>query len=145
MRYALALLIVTLTGCHSGPTRTAGTSDVPTKDLAVLSIPQLPDVAGIKIHAIQFDNQGDEYSIGKSRDFYLLPGNHKVSFTLMAPTPPGPGGWFVPTSALTFPGPKGVPLGAVAGGKTYELAPDIESFEKLPDEGRFSLVREKAK
>lgn len=139
------LLIATLTGCHSGPTRTGGTSGVAAKDLAVLSIPQLPDVAGIKIQAIQFDNQGDKYEIGKSRDFYLLPGSHKVSFTLIAPAPPGPGGWFVPSGALTFPGPKNIPLGMVTAGKTYELAPDIESFEKLLDEGRFSLVREKAK
>jgi hypothetical protein len=146
MKYAIALLLfMTLAGCHSGPTRTAGTSGVPTKDLAVLTIPQLPDMAGIKIHTIQFDNQGDPYKIDKDRDFYLLPGSHKVSFTLMAPAPPGAGGWFVPTGALTIPGPKNIPLGAVTAGKTYELAPNIESFEKLFDDGSFSLVREKAK
>ena len=85
-----------------------------TKDLAVLSIPQLPEVAHIKIHTIKFDGEGDEFAVKKGRDFYLTPGKHTASFTFVAPAPPGVGGWFVPNSALTFPGPKGIPLGAVS-------------------------------
>ncbi len=139
-----ALLVVTLAGC-GGPTRTTGTSGLAAKDLAVLSIPQLPDAAVIKVYSIQFDNQGDEYKIGKGRDFYLLPGDHKVSFTLQNPAPPGMGGWFVPDSALIIPGPKGIPLGTVAAGKAYEFAPNIDSLEGFAEGGGFSLVREKPK
>ena len=142
-RHLAALLIVLLVGC--GPTHTAGTRSLAAKDLAVLSIPQLPGEAHVQIHAVQFDGAGDQYEIGDGgRDFYLLPGAHSGTFTFSAHLP-GLGGWLVPKSSLTVPGPKDVPLGTVAAGKTYELAPSIESFDKLLQEGGPSLVREKVK
>jgi len=141
-RCIVTLFVLLLTGC--GPTHTAGTGGLATKDLAVLSIDQLPAQAPIQIHAIQFDGKGDTYSIGKSRDFYLSPGEHTGSFTLIVSVP-GPGGWFVPTGALTIAGPKEIPLGTFTAGKAYEFAPTIEAFDKLADGGKFSLVREKAK
>src|SRR6476661_6930040 len=128
VRYVGPLLLMLLVGC--GPTHTAGTNGVPAKDLAVLSIPQLPDVAHIQVRTIQFDDAGDQYEVGDGRDFYLLPGDHTASFTLIAPVP-GPAGWFVPSSALTFPGPKRLPLGTVAAGKSYELAPSVEGFGQM--------------
>ena len=145
MRYRCfaAVLFVALVGC--GPTRTTGTKGLSDKDLAVLTVAQLPEVIKIRIHSIQFDGQGDTYEIKSSRDFYLTPGDHTASFTLLAPAPPGIGGWFVPSGALTFPGPKGIPLGAVSAGKAYEFAPNVESFDKLLQEGKLSLVREKVK
>ena len=137
-----ALLIVLLLGC--GPTRTAGTKGVAAKDLAVLSIAQLPAEAHVGIDTVQFDGAGDRYEIGKGREFYLPPGEHTGTFSFIAHVP-GVGGWFVPRSALTLPGPKDVPLGTVTAGKTYELSLAPESFESLLQEGRLSLVREKAK
>ena len=79
-RCLTAMLIVFLTGC--GPTHTAGTSGMAAKDLAVLSVAQLPKEAHVQIHTIQFDGAGQEYEIGKSHDFYLLPSEHTASFTL---------------------------------------------------------------
>src|SRR4051812_22181987 len=139
-RSLASLLVALLVGC--GPTYTAGTRGVAARDLAVLSIPQLPEAAYVRIRAIQFDDAGDQYEVGDGRDFYLLPGDHTASVTLIAPVP-GPAGWFVPSSALTFPGPKRLPLGTVTAGKSYELAPSVEGFGQLLQGGRLSLVREK--
>ena len=146
---AAALCLIT-GGC--GPTRTAGTSGMAAKDLAVLSIPQLPEEAHVQIETIRFDNAGEKYEIGKGREFYLLPGNHTADFKLVARMPEVEG---LPTlvkalipSGKTFsiPGPGKLPLGAVSAGKTYELAPPgAESFETLLQDGKVSLVREKAK
>jgi hypothetical protein len=142
-RYVCALLLmIFIVGC--GPTRTAGTNGLAAKDLAVLSIPQLPNVAHVQIDAVQFDGQGDRYAIGNSRDFYLLPGDHSASFSFVADIP-GPAGLFVPKSDLKIPGPRHVPLGALSPGKEYELAPTLETFKSLIDGGELSLVREKAK
>src|SRR5262245_48702457 len=92
----ILLLSGLLTGC--GPTRTAGTSGMAAKDLAVLSIPQLPKEAHVQIKSIQFDDAGDAYEIGSGRDFYLLPRDHTASFTLIAIVPKEAGflGWLVP-------------------------------------------------
>jgi len=38
-----------------------------------------------------------------------------------------------------------LPLGTVVAGKTYELAPTVESLDKLVQGGGLSLLREKAK
>jgi hypothetical protein len=136
-------MITLLVGC--GPTYTAGTKGVAAKDLAVLSIPQLPGEAHVQIKEVQFDGAGDQYTIGNSRDFYLLPGDHSAAFTLVAHVP-GIEGMFIPSSALTIRTPKAIPLGTFAASKTYELAPPTaESFDQLLDEGHLSLVREKAK
>jgi len=143
---AAALLV----GC--GPTRTAGTGGLSAKDLAVLSIPQLPAETHVQIKAVQFDDAGEAYDIGKHRDFYLRPrDDHTATFTFTAKIPglPGPLGWFVPGAKggdITIPGPKAVPLGAFVAGKTYELAaPTIDSFDTLLEGGQLSLVREKVK
>ena len=154
---ALVALPALLAGC--GPTHTAGTRGVAARDLSVLSIAQLPEEAHVQISAIQFDGKGDQYKIGKSRDFYLLPGEHTASFTLVARVPKmegmgamaGLASWLVPKNAVTIPSPGDIPLGAVAAGKTYELLPTAggdggaEGFEKMLMDGKLSLVREKAK
>lgn len=141
-RHLAAPLVALLLGC--GPTRTAGTKGVAAGDLAVLSVAQLPAGVPVRIDTVQFDGAGDRYDVGSGREFYLRPGGHTGSFTFRAHVP-GVAGWFVPRSALTVPGPKDVPLGSVAAGKTYELAPTAESFDTLLEDGRLSLVREKAK
>jgi len=137
-----AALLILFCGCS--PTRTAGTSGKSAKELAVLSIPQLPGELHVQIKSIQFDGAGDDYDIGGGRDFYLLPGDHTAAFLLVAHIP-GVAGWFVPSSATTFPGPKGVHLGAFTAGKTYELASSVKSFARMMQDGRVSLVREKVK
>ena len=141
-RYLAGLLLALLVGC--GPTRTAGTEGKPVNELAVLSVPQLPDEVHVQMHTVQFDGGGDQYDIGNGRDFYLLPGDHTATFSFQAEVP-GFGGLFVPKSALTIPGPKDVPLGNVTAGKTYDLAPSIDSFDKLLQGDGFSLVKEKEK
>jgi len=141
-RSLAASLIVLLIGC--GPTHTPGTRGAAAKDLAILSIAQLPDVVHVQIHSVQFDDQGDQFSIGNGRDFYLTPGKHTASFTFIGRVP-GPAGLFVPKDALTFKGPIAVPLGAFAAGKEYELAPTVDGFDKLMQQGELSLVREKEK
>jgi hypothetical protein len=139
-----AVLVVLFAGC--GPTRTAGTNGVAAKDLAVLSVPQLPKEAHVQIHTIQFDGSGEEYKIGKARDFYLLPRDHTASFTFKASVPDvGMLGWLIPKDALIVAGPGNIPLGALAAGKTYELAAPTEGFDKMLESGQLSLVREKAK
>jgi hypothetical protein len=143
-RPLVATLFMFLAAAGCGPTRTAGTKGTAAKELAVLSITQLPGAAYVKIDAIQFDDGGDLYKIGKGRDFYLRPGDHAASFTLTANVP-GIGGRFIPRDALTFSGLKGIPLGTFAAGKTYELAPTVDGFGKLLEGGKLSLVREKAK
>jgi hypothetical protein len=144
-----------LVGC--GPTRTAGTNGMAAKDLSVLSIPQLPEETHLQIKSIQFDGAGDEYEIGSGHDFYLLPRDHTASFVFKAilPSEAGFAAMFVPKDALTFASPKGIPLGAMTAGKTYELAlpstdssqgssQDLaDSFDKMLETGQFSLVREK--
>jgi hypothetical protein len=146
----LVLLAVFVVGGGCGPTRTAGTSGMAAKDLAVLSITQLPDDAHVRIDAIQFDEAGETYEIGKSRDFYLRPGNHTANFNFVARMPEVEGmpalvGWLIPAGkSVSIPGPKKVPLGVVAAGKAYELAPPTsDSFDKLLQDGEVSLVREK--
>ena len=110
---------VLLAGC-GGPTRTAGTRGVATSDLAVLSIPQVPDESPVLFETVQFDGAGDPYAIGKGRDFYLLPGDHTATFTLIARTPriPGVAGWFAPKPpTLRIAAPGDIPLGSVTAGK----------------------------
>jgi hypothetical protein len=142
-----AWLILFLAGC-SGPTHTAGTSGRDAKELSVLSVVQLPEESPIQIRTIQFDGTGDEYEIGKSRDFYLLPRDHTASFTLTASVPKdiggmgGAAGWFMPKK-VNLPVIKDVPLGALSAGKTYELAHPAEGFDKMLQSGGLSLVREK--
>ena len=145
-QHLAAWLVMFLAGC-GGPTRTAGTSGLAAKDLSVLSIPQLPKETHLQIRTIQFDGAGEEYKIGKRRDFYLQPRDHTASFTLAAVIPEAGGiaGWFIPKGGLTFPGPKDIPLGAMTAGKAYELAPPAEGFEKMLQGGGLSLVREKGK
>lgn len=145
-RRLAALLILSLAGC-GGPTRTAGTSGLAAKDLSVLSIAQLPKETHLQIRTIQFDGAGEEYEVGKRRDFYLQPSDHTASFTLTAILPDAPGiaGWFIPKGGLTVPGPKDIPLGAMTAGKTYELATPTEGFDKMLQGGQLSLVREKRK
>ncbi|MDB5326048.1 MAG: hypothetical protein JWM57_1617 [Phycisphaerales bacterium] len=143
-------MILLLAGCGMvgcGPTHTAGTRGTAAKDLSILSIPQLPAVVPLRIETIQFDGAGEAYQVGKSRDFYLLPRDHTASFTFKAIIPGEAGipGWLVPQGALTFPGPKDIPLGEMTAGKTYELAFPQEGFDKLMETGRLSLVREKGK
>jgi hypothetical protein len=141
----LAAILITLfavAGC--GPTRTVGTKGLAARDLSVLSIAQLSGEAPVKIHAIRFDDGGDLYKIGNGRDFYLRPGDHAASFTLIARVP-GPGGWFVPSGALTFQGPKNIPLGTFMAGRAYELAPTVDAFDNLLHGGGLAMVQEKAK
>ena len=147
----IVLPMILLVGC-GGPTRTVGTSGVAAKDLSVLSISQLPEEAHIEISAVQFDGKGEAYKVGKSRDFYLTPGDHTASFILVARVPKmegmaGLASWLIPKTAVTIPSPGEIPLGAVAAGKTYELAPPTagaDGFEKMFQDGKLSLVREKA-
>jgi len=148
----IVLPVMFLVGC-GGPTHTTGTRGVAAKDLSVLSISQLPEDAHIEIKSVQFDGKGDAYKIDKSRDFYLTPGDHTASFTLVARVPKVEGpmaslaGWLIPKGELTIPSPGEIPLGAVAAGKTYELAPTTsgDAFEKMLQDGKLSLVREKQK
>ena len=152
---AVLLTLLAVVGGCSGPTRTAGTGGMAAKELAVLSIPQLPEDAHVQIDTIQFDDADDKFEIGgKGRDFYLKPGDHTASFNFVAHVPKIEGapmlvGWLIPSGKpISIPGPKKVPLGAVMAGKFYELAPPTpESFDKLFEEGGggLSLVREKAK
>jgi len=144
----LVLLVGGAAGGCGGPTRTAGTAGVPAEELAVLSVPQLPDEAHVRIRTIRFDDSGDAYDVGGGRDFYVLPGGRTAALTFVArtPTPPGVAGWFVPSRKLTLPPVTNVPLGTMTAGKTYELAaPSLETFEQLLDGGGLSLVREKVK
>jgi hypothetical protein len=140
----ILLMLLLVVGC-GGPTRTAGTSGLAAKDLAVLSIPQLPEESHLQIHTIQFDAAGDEYKVGGGRDFYMLPQNHTASFTLKAIVPKEAGilGSLIPKESLIIPGPKNIPLGAMSAGKAYELAPPAEDFDKMLETGELSLVREK--
>jgi hypothetical protein len=148
----MMLSVMLLVGC--GPTRTGGTAGFAAKDLAILSISQLPEEAHIQIQSIQFDGNGDVYKIDKSRDFYLTPGDHTASFTLVARVPKmegmgvmaGLASWLIPKNALTLPSLRAIPLGAVAAGKTYELSPSMgaDSVERMLQNGSPSLVREKA-
>ena len=139
---AITLLLV---GC--GPTRTSGTGGKSAQELAVLSIPQLPKESPIQIRTIQFDGKGDAYKVGKGRDFYLTPSDHTASFTLEAIIPKDASylDWMIPKDARIIPGPKNIPLGTMSAGKTYELAPPFENFDKLMETGELSLVREKRK
>ena len=142
--FIVIAVVVFLVGC--GPTRTAGTGGLAARDLAVLSIAQLPAKTYVQIGAVQFDGEGDQYKIGKGRDFYLRPGDsHTATFTFTAKVP-GLLGWLVPGGGnITIPSPIAVPMGAVAAGKAYELAPTLESFDKMLQDGELSLVREKVK
>jgi hypothetical protein len=117
------------------------------KDLSILSIAQLPEKSHLQIKKIQFDGVGEEYEIGNSRDFYLLPGDHNASFTLTAIVPSDFSmlGWLVPKDALTLSPLKDIPLGPMAAGKTYELSPPSEGFDKILQSSQVSLIREKAK
>lgn len=137
--------ITFLAGC-GGPTHTAGTKGMAVNELSVLSIPQLPTEAHLRIHTIQFDGQGEHYEVGKHRDFYLAPSSHTASFTLLATLPNvgGPMGWWVPKT-MTLPGPMEIPLGTLAAEKTYELALPTEGFDKLMETGELAFVREKTK
>jgi len=143
------ILILFLAGC-GGPTHTSGTSGLAAQQLSVLSITQLPEEAPIQIQKVQFDGAGDQYEIGKSRDFYLLPREHTASFTLTASIPKeiggmgGAAGWFMPKK-VTLPPVKDVPLGLLTAGKTYELAHPAEGFDTMLQSGQLSLVREKGK
>ncbi|HEX8325481.1 MAG TPA: hypothetical protein VF595_16375 [Tepidisphaeraceae bacterium] len=141
----VAGLILLLVGC--GPTRTAGTGGLASRDLAVLSIPQLPKIAHLQIDTIQFDGTGDAYKVGNGRDFYLPPRDHTASFTFKAILPAEAGffGTFIPKDALTFPGPQRIPLGPMSAGRAYELVTPTEGFEKLLETGQLSFVREKEK
>jgi hypothetical protein len=138
-------------GC--GPTRTAGTGGVGAKQLAVLSIPQLPDAAHVKIDTIRFNDEGEAYPLGKGRDFYLRPGDHTAGFDLVARVPDVDGvpkwlKWVIPggKKSIRIPGPKGIPLGAVTAGKRYEIAlPSFDSLDTFLKDRSVSLVREKAK
>ena len=147
---ALLIAIGLLVGC-GGPTHTSGTKGFAAKELAVLSIPQLPSEAHVQIHSVQFDGAGDKYGISGGRDFYLPPGAHTGTFTLTAHLPKvsGPLGLLMPKGGITIPGPKDLPLGLVTAGKEYELAPNLDSFDpdKLADGGAggLTLVREKEK
>ena len=160
-RHVAVLLVILVAGgagvvgC-SGPTRTAGTGSMAAKELAVLSIPQLPQEAHVQIDAIQFDDADDKYEIKKGRDFYLKPGDHTASFNFVAKVPKIEGapmlvGWLIPSGkSISIPGPQKVPLGSVAAGKAYELAPPTpESLDKLMETMQnggglsLSLVREK--
>jgi hypothetical protein len=145
-----ALLILLLVAGCGGPTRTAGTRGVAARDLSVFSVAQLPKASPVQIHTVQFKGDGEAYEIGKGRDFYLLPRDQAASFTLSARIPKAGGGiagMFIPKGALTLPGPRDVPLGAMAAGKTYELIRPDEGFDfaELLQGGGFSLVREKGK
>ncbi|HEX8341729.1 MAG TPA: hypothetical protein VF624_12540 [Tepidisphaeraceae bacterium] len=138
-------------GC--GPTRTAGTGGVGARELAVLSIPQLPDAAHVKIDTVRFDDAEAAYPVGRGRDFYLRPGDHTVGFDLVARVPDVDGvptwlKWVIPggKKSVRMPGPKGIPLGAVAAGKRYEIAlPGFDSLETFLRDRSVSLVREKTK
>lgn len=149
-RRLAALLILFVAGC-GGPTRTAGTRGLAAEDLSVFSIAQLPRESPVQILTIQFDGTGDEYEIGKRRDFYLVPRDHTASFTLAVRAPRMGGamgtiaGLFMPKTALAFPGPRDVPLGTMAAGKTYELVRPAEDFDKMLQDGQLSVVREKGK
>lgn len=142
----VAALIALLSGC-GGPTHTAGTKGLASRDLAVLSIPQLPKQSPLQIHTIRFDDAGEEFKVGGGRDFYLLPNGHTASFTLKAIVPKELGflGSMLPKDSMTLPGPSGIPLGTMSAGKTYELVPPTQGFDKLLANGEFSLVREKTK
>lgn len=145
-RMFAAGLILLLVGC-GGPTRTAGTKGLASRELAVLSIPQLPKEFLLQIRTIQFDGAGEEYKIGGGRDFYLLPQHHTASFTLEAIVPKEVGflDSMLPKEMRIIPGPRELPMGAMSAGKTYELAPPTQGFDKLMASGELSLVREKAK
>jgi hypothetical protein len=142
-RWLAAGLLLLLVGC--GPTHTSGTSGLAGKDLAILSIPQLPKETHLQIHTIQFDGAGDDYQVGNGRDFYLLPRNHTASFTLQAILPEEAGflSSLVPKDALIIPGPGDIPLGPMSAGKAYELAVPTQGFDKMLETGQLSLVREK--
>jgi hypothetical protein len=148
-RLFAALLILFVVGC--GPTRTAGTRGVAAKDLSVLSIAQLPRESPVQLRTIQFGDAGEQYKIGKGRDFYLLPRDQTASVTLLARVPKGGGamgklaGVLLPNGALTIPGPTNIPLGPLSPGKTYELAGSAEDFAGMLQNGGLSLVREKTK
>jgi hypothetical protein len=142
MRWTLLILIVLLVGC--GPTHTAGTKGKSAKELAVLSIDQLDAIPGMEIQSIRFDDHEDAYKVGDGREFYLLPGEHTASFDFKVEVK-GPPGWFIPSKALTVPGPKGVPLGVMSAGKMYEMNGLVEGFEHLVRNGEFNLIREKPK
>jgi hypothetical protein len=139
------LSLAFIAGCTS-PTHTAGTTGLAVKDLSTLAIPQLPKDAHLQIHTIQFDGDGEEYKIGKGREFYLKPSDHTASFTFKASIPnvSGVPGWLMPKGDVTLPGPKNVPLGALMPGKTYELAAPND-FDKMLQTGELSMVREKGK
>jgi hypothetical protein len=117
------------------------------KNLSILSIAQLPEKTHLQIKKVQFDGVGEEYEIGNSRDFYLVPGNHNASFTLVAIVPSDIGmlAWLVPKDALTLSPLKDIPLGPMTAGKTYELSPPSEGFDKILQTSQVSLIREKAK
>jgi hypothetical protein len=131
-----------LGGC--GPTRTAGTSGKSEKELAVLSIAQLPSDLPVEIKTVQFDGAGEQYDVGGGRDFYLLPGDHTAAFSFVAHVS-GALGFLLPKGSTTFAGPGGIPLGSFIAGKAYELAPTTDGFDKMMASGDLSLVREKTK
>ena len=54
-------------------------------------------------------------------------------------------GSLIPKDALIMPGPKNIPLGPMSAGKTYELAPPADGFDKILATGQLSMVREKQK
>ena len=144
-RFAALLLLLFAAGC-GGPTRTAGTRGVDAADLSVFSVAQLPRESPVQIRTIRFDGAGPAYKVGNGRDFYLPPRDHTASFTLEARLPKiggGIAGLFIPKRDLTFPGPRAVPLGTLAAGKTYELIRPAEDFADLLQSGRLALVREK--
>jgi hypothetical protein len=133
------LLVV---GC--GPTYTTGTGGKSAKELAVLSIAQLPSDLPVQIKSVQFDGGGDQYDIGEGRDFYLLPGDHTAAFSFVAHVS-GPLGMLLPNGSTVIAGPGGIPLGSFTAGKEYELAPTTDGFDKMMESGEMSLVREKTK
>ena len=142
-RPVLLGLLLLLIGC--GPTRTAGTSGLSRHDLAVLTVPQLPNETHLRIETIRFDDSGDAYPIGHGRDFYLLPRDHTAAFTLkVVIDEAGFFGRFVPKDALTFPVPP-LPLGPMSAGRAYELAVPTDGFGQLLQTGQRSPVREKKK
>jgi hypothetical protein len=146
LRCATALIVLlSVAGC-GGPTRTAGTRGVPTKDLAVFSVLQLPPDAPVQIRTVWFNAASPEYEVGDGRDFYLLPGGHTASFNLTVRIPGTTGlfaSLYVPEGALNAPGPRNAPLGTLAAGKTYEVVPRAEDFDQMLSGGRLPEVREK--
>ena len=142
---ALLLLIATATGCGGGPTRAAGSRDLPEQQLARVIIPQHTAVAtweGTPVHIERFWIGQIEYLINADRAFLIAPGTYAfgVDYDKCRHGVDRAGESFEDTGI--FVGPMGRFDATVEAGATYVLKADPTLVGKNAIQTRHELVKQ---